>query len=812
MKALLRFVVVIAFSFCLFAKAEEGNPIFKLVSILGELEDSTNSFAEIDEKLSQIKPVACDVDEISLTKSEVEFMINAFRLSFAVDLKKGELALAMAKNIESMYNSGQVDIKKLNSLLGSILQDENYDLETLMDIDVPQAYIITNNCEKVIDRCQKSLKKYKKGSIEYIHIRFSLGTAFLKMGQHKLAEKPLLEALEFFEKNKNQTQAGIAASNLSAVYGALNNKKKAKKYSEIAKKYANNTDSDVIRCEQALISLIKSLEIDKMNKKQMKTFEESREFILTKSTSDLQIWAVYVFSSIIKAQNEYRDEEILSEMEKAYMYRAIIWGDGEVGNVMKQIDVFLEELKKVLLEKLAEGKQVERLNYWNAQFEKSRQRHSSMLSVASSGDKEFLPIMDLVSRYENAKQILAIEGAKASGEQDKKLIAKATEIKRQLEQQFEEAKKQLSDKDKSKLNELLADNFVIHPDSLGQLSTVLPKDLACLQYLLVEDTLAVFIIVKDTPPFMTCFPLSKFNSSNKDFLKLLLKTRALLQTKSDNKILNEQLNKLYKILFSDIEEPLKKLGTKELIVNSSGILRYIPFAALYDGSQYFVEKYQITNITGLDLVRLSKMAPKRQFFDTNIAVFADPDGSLPAGRNEGKVISELFQNSQFIVGDKATLKEFEALLGDVNFIHLATHAVLDPNNPEQSYILFANGMKWHYADMMGFNVKNVDSIVLSACSTAVSEKSTGGEIEGMAYQLLRKSPSGSVLASLWPVDDEATAELMTTYYTHIVNSIKNYRTLDRGGALREAQLKLLANPKTASPYYWAAFTLFGDYR
>ncbi|MBO4512939.1 MAG: CHAT domain-containing protein, partial [Victivallales bacterium] len=122
------------------------------------------------------------------------------------------------------------------------------------------------------------------------------------------------------------------------------------------------------------------------------------------------------------------------------------------------------------------------------------------------------------------------------------------------------------------------------------------------------------------------------------------------------------------------------------------------------------------------------------------------------------------------------------------------------------------GMKWHYADMMGFNVKNVDSIALSACSTAISEKSTGGEIEGMAYQLLRKSPSGSVLASFWPVDDEATAELMTTYYTHIVNSIKANRTLDRGGALRKAQLKLLANPQTSSPHHWAAFTLFGDYR
>ena len=92
------------------------------------------------------------------------------------------------------------------------------------------------------------------------------------------------------------------------------------------------------------------------------------------------------------------------------------------------------------------------------------------------------------------------------------------------------------------------------------------------------------------------------------------------------------------------------------------------------------------------------------------------------------------------------------------------------------------------------------------------EKSDGGEIEGMAYQLLRKSPSGSVLASFWKVDDEATEKLMGVYYNHISSAMKEKGSLDRGGALHEAQLALLHNPDTASPYYWAAFSLFGDFR
>ena len=113
--------------------------------------------------------------------------------------------------------------------------------------------------------------------------------------------------------------------------------------------------------------------------------------------------------------------------------------------------------------------------------------------------------------------------------------------------------------------------------------------------------------------------------------------------------------------------------------------------------------------------------------------------------------------------------------------------------------------------MAKFNIRSADSIALSACSTAVSEKSTGGEIEGMAYQLL-KTPTGSILASFWKVDDKATSTLMGIYYKHIVDSVKARNALDRGGALREAQLKLLRTPETSHPYYWAAFTLFGDFR
>ena len=461
---------------------------------------------------------------------------------------------------------------------------------------------------------------------------------------------------------------------------------------------------------------------------------------------------------------------------------------------------------------LAEANDVQRIDYWNKVFERDRTRAFELQSQQASADAKMLSLLTLISKFENAQQILAHEQSKKESEQDKLLIQKAFKLKQEIEQQYELAKKNLSPKDLKLFDALLSDNFIIHPDSLSQMSSILPERTACLQFLNVGEKIIAYIAVKDAPPFTVSISLKEKGLTQKHFSRKLIRIRNLLQSKADVSIVMKDLSELYGVLFSELEQPLEKLKVKSIVVNASGILRYVPLATLYDGKKYLIEKYQVTNITGLDLIRLSKNSGTRTISDVKAAIFADPDGSLPAGRNEGQNIAKYFANKKLYLGDKASLTEFESMMGNVNFVHLATHAVLDPNEPGKSYIQFADGKKWYYSDMMGFNIKNVDSIALSACETAVSEKSTGGEIEGMAYQLLKKSPSGSVLASFWKVDDTATAMLMSIYYKHVTDSIKVRHTLDRGGALREAQLNLLKNPDTSHPYYWAAFTLFGDFR
>ena len=469
-------------------------------------------------------------------------------------------------------------------------------------------------------------------------------------------------------------------------------------------------------------------------------------------------------------------------------------------------------MKVRLFEILVELGDSEKIDYWNKVFERRKTRDVTMAATASEVDESFLSMMEQVSIYEAASEILKREQAKPEGSRDQTLLAKATEIKRELERNFDEAQKTLSPENAKRLRDLLADSFIIHPDSMGQLCSVLSDDVVCLQFLPVGEKIVVYLAAKGATPFVTTVQLKEKGLTERQLSSKVVKLRSKIQNGAAGKSLDQELKSLYDVLIADVRPVMDRLKCRRVIVNSSGMLRYVPFAALYDGDKYLVERYQISNVTGLDLIRLAKAEPNRSADSVRAMVFADPDGSLPSGRKEGERVAELFKNSQLLVGDKASMANFESMIGNVNFIHLATHAVLDSGNPKNSFILFADGCQWRYCDMMGFCVENVDSIVLSACSTAVGEKSDGGEIEGMAYQLLRKSPSGSVLASFWKVDDEATEKLMGVYYNHISSAMREKGSLDRGGALHEAQLALLHNPDTASPYYWAAFSLFGDFR
>jgi len=106
-----------------------------------------------------------------------------------------------------------------------------------------------------------------------------------------------------------------------------------------------------------------------------------------------------------------------------------------------------------------------------------------------------------------------------------------------------------------------------------------------------------------------------------------------------------------------------------------------------------------------------------------------------------------------------------------------------------------------------FNLKlQAELVVLSACQTGLGEEVRGEGLVGLTRGFMYAG-SPRVVVSLWSVDDQATSELMKTFYEKMLKT-----GLKPAGALRAAQLEIWRTKNYAAPYYWAAFTLQGEWK
>jgi CHAT domain-containing protein len=152
-------------------------------------------------------------------------------------------------------------------------------------------------------------------------------------------------------------------------------------------------------------------------------------------------------------------------------------------------------------------------------------------------------------------------------------------------------------------------------------------------------------------------------------------------------------------------------------------------------------------------------------------------------------------------------------ISDYRVIHFATHGWIDEERPGLSGIIMSrfdeNGRQLdefvRLQDIYGLRL-SADLVVLSACKTGVGKELRGEGLISLTNGFMQ-SGAGSVLSSLWKVDDNATLRLMTDFYASLVNE-----NISASAALRKAQIKMWSDPQYHSPFYWAAFTIQGDYR
>lgn len=264
-----------------------------------------------------------------------------------------------------------------------------------------------------------------------------------------------------------------------------------------------------------------------------------------------------------------------------------------------------------------------------------------------------------------------------------------------------------------------------------------------------------------------------------------------------NTLLSEMdavLARLHALLLAPLEDTL--LGT-ELIIAPTGPLHGLPFHALRGSDGYAMDRYEIvyTPSASVWYALTQRTALGSGNGSPLIVGYSEP--GLAEVVTEVKTVASELPGATLLYGEAATLEAVRQNGPASSLWHVATHALFREDNPLFSGLQLADG--WLMArDLYTISVQ-AELVTLSACATGKSRVEAGEELLGLTRGFLAAG-ARRVAASLWPVDDAATAELMGSFYAHL----NGERVAT---ALHAAQREI--RQSRPHPYYWAPFLIIG---
>jgi len=278
---------------------------------------------------------------------------------------------------------------------------------------------------------------------------------------------------------------------------------------------------------------------------------------------------------------------------------------------------------------------------------------------------------------------------------------------------------------------------------------------------------------------------------------------------------------LYNLIVKPIESALPARGN--IIWSLDGVLRYMPLAALNDGRRYLVEKWGMSLFSPIALSGYPNPPNRWTGVGLSVSKHHGVFPQLPGVNLEmAAVFSAGLLNGPWLADEKFTRKSMlEALQQRPSVVHIASHFAFYPGSGLDSFLLLGDGSKFTLGQMKnaGLIFSGVDLLTLSACDTGVGSEAQAGEggTESMAVVAM-KAGASSVLSTLWPVSDASTAALMAEFY----QNLRKHPGWTKLRALQVAQIELihgkisrLFHPSQrqnfADPYYWAPFTLMGNW-
>ncbi|BAZ08242.1 TPR domain protein [Calothrix sp. NIES-4071] len=398
------------------------------------------------------------------------------------------------------------------------------------------------------------------------------------------------------------------------------------------------------------------------------------------------------------------------------------------------------------------------------------------------------------------------------------------------------------------------------PLELKQIQQQLDNDTVLLQYSLDKDRSYLWAVTPDSLHTYELPGQKQIEDAAEKFLKVV-KSGYTPHSKANPDVINQPAYQLSQMILVPVAN---KLGKKRLVIVADGVLQSTPFAALADPTLKSTSTYQplmvnheIVNLPSITAIATHRQQMKsRQLAPHTLAVLADPVFEADDKRLTGvepplspemklnryslqRALKNLKRNGMTRL--KATGDEAEAILNFVSpketirafgfdanynfvsspelkkyrFLLFATHGIVDTKNPELSGIVLSQFDSkgklvergyLHLSDIFNLDL-GAELVVLSACETGLGKNVKGEGLIGLTRGLMYAGAKRAVV-SLWQVDDKGTSILMPKFYEAVL------RGKSPTVALREVQKQLWQGEEKEwqNPYYWAAFTLQGDWR
>ena len=673
-------------------------------------------------------------------------------------------------------------------------------------------YLLSGDLLQAEELYQKSivlrrLVKDRRGEANTLN---NLGQVFDQQNNNAKAVEYLEQALKIRRELSDQTGEAITLRNLAKSFRALGDREKAVEYYRQANALAKRLGDRRIEAESAYGLALAEREQGNLAKA-IETVESGLALIeqIRGEIVSPELRAVY-FSSVLQYYELYTD--LLAERS-------------ENGKNSADVELALQTSERARSRSLVELLQEARVN------------------IKQGVDpKQIEQAQDLQEKLNlRFRQRTAAFSRKANGEQ----IAKITNEINTLTTELESLQVKIR-RDNPRYADLTQGASV----SAKEIQTLLDDETVLLEYKLGTARSFLWLVTKDSIVMHTLPARGAIEKTAKEFYDALTSRDKTKEAK-----INELSNNLSRTLLAPVASQIEG---KRLAIVADGVLQFIPFASLQNPKSkiqsFLIETNEIIVLPSAGvLAELRRNSGSGKNPAKMLAIFADPifeadDPRLAgvskpaklrekpaeiskvlrdfnAGENLPRLLSSRIEAkniSAFLPPNQTDLNvDFNASrekatsqnLSDYRILHFATHGLLDTAHPEFSSLVLSlydqNGKPQdgflRLNQIYNLNL-NSDLVVLSACQTALGKDVRGEGLIGLTRGFMYAGAK-RIVASLWKVDDAATAEFMKRFYGNYLQ-----KKLSAAAALRQTQTEMKQIPRYKSAYFWAGFTLQGDWK